>query len=241
MNAKSLFSLEAWSYGLVRAAITGTSSTVVLMIGDPLHFNLHEWHELIKVAIVSGGFSAFCYLQKSPLPDFDNPMFKIQQTEVQKPLAPLQKLPLPCFIVGLLSMLLMTGCVTTDSNISPEQVAENSAKWVDDKSALIEDATAAITRAAIFSFAKDSSERSHVTDIVHTISANLNAAVAGGTVDPDQIRNVLKIEEPYIGGFISAFSSLFESYLDLFNKNGYGHMSLSIVKALSAGAEEGTR
>ena len=58
-----------WIKGLVAAIIGGVSNTVVLMIADPLNFNLNEgFNRLLTVAATSAIVSAAAYLKQSPIP-----------------------------------------------------------------------------------------------------------------------------------------------------------------------------
>ena len=58
-----------WIKGLIAAVIGGISNTVVLMIADPLNFNLQEGLDrLLTVAATSAIVSAFAYLKQSPIP-----------------------------------------------------------------------------------------------------------------------------------------------------------------------------
>ena len=59
---------QSWAKGLAAAFIGGFSNGVTLMIVDPLHFNLMEWHSLLNVTLVSGLVSAAMYLKQSPVP-----------------------------------------------------------------------------------------------------------------------------------------------------------------------------
>lgn len=58
-----------WIKGLIAAVIGGISNTVVLMIADPLNFNLNEGlNRLLTVAATSAIVSAAAYLKQSPIP-----------------------------------------------------------------------------------------------------------------------------------------------------------------------------
>ena len=58
-----------WLKGLLAAIIGGAANSVVLMIADPMTFNLQTGlNKLITVAIVSAIVSAAMYLKESPLP-----------------------------------------------------------------------------------------------------------------------------------------------------------------------------
>ena len=58
-----------WIKGLIAAVIGGISNTVVLMIADPLNFNLQEGlNRLLTVAATSAIVSAAAYLKQSPIP-----------------------------------------------------------------------------------------------------------------------------------------------------------------------------
>jgi hypothetical protein len=61
---------QVWLKGLAGAVIGGAANSIVLMIVDPLTFNLAEGlPKLETVAIVSAIISAAMYLKQSPLPN----------------------------------------------------------------------------------------------------------------------------------------------------------------------------
>uniref|UniRef100_A0A6H1Z9Q6 Uncharacterized protein n=1 Tax=viral metagenome TaxID=1070528 RepID=A0A6H1Z9Q6_9ZZZZ len=61
---------QVWLKGLVSAIVGGAANAIVLMIADPLTFNLQEGlPKLYTVAIVSAIVSAAMYLKQSPLPN----------------------------------------------------------------------------------------------------------------------------------------------------------------------------
>lgn len=61
--------IAIWAKGLIAAIIGGVSNTIVLMIADPLNFNLGEGiDKLITVAATSAIVAAAMYLKQSPIP-----------------------------------------------------------------------------------------------------------------------------------------------------------------------------
>jgi hypothetical protein len=61
---------QVWLKGLVSAVVGGAANAVILMVADPLTFNLAEGlPKLEMVAIVSALVSAAMYLKQSPLPN----------------------------------------------------------------------------------------------------------------------------------------------------------------------------
>lgn len=61
--------IAIWVKGLIAAIIGGVSNTIVLMIADPLNFNLGEGiDKLITVAATSAIVAAAMYLKQSPIP-----------------------------------------------------------------------------------------------------------------------------------------------------------------------------
>ena len=61
--------IAIWAKGLIAAIIGGVSNTIVLMIADPLTFNLGEGiDKLITVAATSAIVAAAMYLKQSPIP-----------------------------------------------------------------------------------------------------------------------------------------------------------------------------
>ena len=60
---------KLWLRGLIAAVINGASSTLAVMVIDPLDFNLETGLlKLGKVAFVSGLMGAFIYLKQHPDP-----------------------------------------------------------------------------------------------------------------------------------------------------------------------------
>lgn len=67
--------LKHWVHGLVAATIGGTVNAIVLIVADPITFNLSAGlNKLLSVALVSGVFNACLYLKQSPLPPEDENM-----------------------------------------------------------------------------------------------------------------------------------------------------------------------
>lgn len=65
--------LRRWVHGLVAAVINGCASGVVLVIADPIDFNIWTGREkLISTSLVLGLLSAANYLKTSPLPPDDD-------------------------------------------------------------------------------------------------------------------------------------------------------------------------
>lgn len=60
--------IRNWFHGLVAATINGAASGVVLIIADPVAFNIYEGKaKLISTSMVFGAFQAALYLKQSPL------------------------------------------------------------------------------------------------------------------------------------------------------------------------------
>ena len=59
-----------WLKGLIGAMVGGAANGVILMIVDPMSYNLYEgWPKLQMVIIVSAVVSAALYLKQSPIPN----------------------------------------------------------------------------------------------------------------------------------------------------------------------------
>lgn len=57
-----------WLHGLVSAAIGGFASGIVLVVGDPSHFNFDDgWTRLWRMSLLFGVAGAGLYLKQSPL------------------------------------------------------------------------------------------------------------------------------------------------------------------------------
>jgi hypothetical protein len=60
---------KGWLRGLIAAAVNGVASGVVLVIADPLQFNLQEGRaKLLTTSLVLGALGAANYLKQSPIP-----------------------------------------------------------------------------------------------------------------------------------------------------------------------------
>ena len=58
-----------WVRGLVAAVVNGFASGVVLIVADPLDFNLHDGlSKLLTTSAVLGLLGAANYLKQSPVP-----------------------------------------------------------------------------------------------------------------------------------------------------------------------------
>jgi hypothetical protein len=137
------------------------------------------------------------------------------------------------------SLWIFCGCNTVKENVT-EAKAEQAASWVKERQGFIEDAVAAITRVAVYSAEKDTFEREKTLGVLHSIAGNLNALVANGIVDPDEIKKALKIDEPYFGSIASAVASLIQVEIGNFKDNGYADLTVSILAAVSKGITDGT-
>lgn len=140
----------------------------------------------------------------------------------------------------LISCILLCGCATTPKIVPTEADAKKAAAWIKNESGFIETATCALTQAGVYAFEKDSVERAHTIAVMNTLASNLNLLVTNKKVDPDSIRDALKVKEPYVGSIIGSISSLFEAKLELFEQNGYSDAILEAVRAISKGISDGT-
>ena len=65
----NLTNTTIWIKGLIAAIIGGVANIVVLMIADPLNFNLNEgFNRLLTVGATAAIVSAASYLKQSPIP-----------------------------------------------------------------------------------------------------------------------------------------------------------------------------
>lgn len=142
-------------------------------------------------------------------------------------------------IVMVCLVSLFVGCNTIKENVT-EPNARQAAEWVKTRSGFIEDAVASITRVAVYATQKDTYERERALEILHSMSGNLNALVSQGNVNPDEIKQALKINEPYFGEIASAITSLIQMELKNYDSNGYADLSLSILKAVTQGIKDGS-
>lgn len=59
-----------WLHGLVATFVNGFASGIVLIVADPITFNLQAgMNKLLTVSALLGLIGAANYLKKSPLPD----------------------------------------------------------------------------------------------------------------------------------------------------------------------------
>lgn len=69
---ENLGNVGVWVKGLVAAIVGGVANSIVLIIADPLNFNLNEGlNNLLTVAATSAIIAAAAYLKKSPLPNVE--------------------------------------------------------------------------------------------------------------------------------------------------------------------------
>lgn len=60
---------NTWLYGLIATAINGFVSGVVLVIADPVDFNIYDGRaKLISVSCIMGIWATANYLKSNPLP-----------------------------------------------------------------------------------------------------------------------------------------------------------------------------
>lgn len=136
---------------------------------------------------------------------------------------------------------LFQGCSTP----SPERQAEFEAKagyvgdWVAERSGLIQVAVQATTHVIIYSQV-DIEDRQEVVARIHVIADNLSALVDREQVDPDAVRQALKAKEQYINTALIAVASLYSAEYEQLRKNGYGNLSISILRAVANGVRDGT-
>lgn len=150
-------------------------------------------------------------------------------------------------ILFLIPILALCGCTSNSPvDINPhvisseEQKAHDAAEWVKTRSGFIENAVSSITQVAVYSSQKDANDRIRTLEIMHAIAGNINALVASGTVNPDEIKDALKINEPYFGEVASALTSIIQIELKNFDKNGYQEFAVAILSAVSKGIEDGS-
>lgn len=69
---ENLSNTTIWIKGLIAAVIGGVANSIVLIIADPLNFNLGEGlNNLLTVAATSAIIAAAAYLKQSPLPNVE--------------------------------------------------------------------------------------------------------------------------------------------------------------------------
>jgi hypothetical protein len=137
------------------------------------------------------------------------------------------------------SIYLFSGCETIKENTT-EPKARQAAEWIKERAGFIEDAVAGITRVAVYASEKDTYERERTLEIMRSMAGNLNALISQGNFNPDEVKQALKINEPYFGEIASALASLIQIELKNFDNNGYADLSLTVLKAVTAGIKDGT-
>lgn len=142
------------------------------------------------------------------------------------------------FLIAM-SLLALTGCETIKQNAT-EPKARDAAQWVRTRSGFIQNAVSAITHVAVYSSEKDTFERERTLEIMHAFASNINLLVSNGTVNPDDIKDALKINEPYFGPLMGAVANLIQVEMGTFQENGYAELSIEILKAVSRGIADGT-
>lgn len=64
---------KSWLKGLVAAIVNGIASGIVLLVADPVNYNVEQWPKLLTVSGLLGLLGAANYLKQAPLPDDDAP------------------------------------------------------------------------------------------------------------------------------------------------------------------------
>lgn len=145
------------------------------------------------------------------------------------------------FLIVSSFLTLFEGCSTIDyQKTVTEEKAKDASHWIQERQGFIQNAVAAITQVAVYSSDKDTAERANTLVVIHAIAGNVNALINHEKVDPESIKNALKINEPYFAPIMAAITSLIQAELNNFKENGYGSLSIEILKAVSAGLKDGS-
>lgn len=135
---------------------------------------------------------------------------------------------------------LFTGCSTPSQSGSIEDKAAYVGDWISQRSGLIQVAVQATTHVLIYSTAESSEERAEVLSRVHAVSDNLYSLVSKDNVDPQAVREALKIKEAYADSIMETVANLYATEYETLKKNGYGNLAIEVLKAVSKGVSDGS-
>lgn len=177
------------------------------------------------VIVTSALLKFFQFLDTNPLPEDDEEPPRDKFTSAGG--------------LALLFIIILTtsGCSTLEYQKSIED--HTAAQWINERKGFIENAVAALTQISVYSTQSDTYERERTIQILRAIAGNLNALVNAGIADVDQIRDALKIEEPYFGILMNAVFNVIRLETNTFKENGYGDLTIEIIDAVSKGIMDG--
>jgi hypothetical protein len=227
--------VQHWIYALTSKYISGGAGSVTAGFTAsfiaPAEINLGDqfWHfiELVVITfIVNGVLNAMQYLKDNPLPQDPDDNGKNDKFTSGGGIAMI-----------LVCLLMLTGCSTMSEN---EPKAHQIASWVSERQGFIENAVAAITQVAVYSTEKDSIERTNTLLMLHVISSNLNGLITSGNVDADSLKEAFRVDQQYFTPVMNAVVPLVYGEIQNFKNNGYGDVSIEILKAVSLGIKDGS-
>jgi hypothetical protein len=170
--------MNKWLKGLIGGVIGGVANTIILMIADPITFNVNELPKLGKVGLISAILNAAFYLAKAPVPPTPKPRVARNKTP----------LPLPLILAGLFAFAAfgaLVGCSTPGTS-NPPAGETNSVDLV--KLERTTNFVRVIARDAVSLVLRDHPSARQEFSIA---LIGLNTLLNEGTLDPQLVRETL--------------------------------------------------
>jgi hypothetical protein len=137
-------------------------------------------------------------------------------------------------IMGI--VLVFTGCSTLPQS---QDEAHKTAQFINQRSGFIEDVIATVVRSGIY-LAKDGTDKQRIIEICNVVSDNINSFLTDGSSDPEAVRRVFIVSEPYYDDLFQTVAKLVFIEIQKLKDDGYGDETIAILRAASAGIRDGT-
>lgn len=128
---------------------------------------------------------------------------------------------------------------SVESAFISEEAAKKSAEFIREHSGLIRNGISAIVQYFVYK-TPEGYDRQRIISQINVISSNLSDLLSKGQFNAEQVRQSLKIYEKEATPVMIALATIIDSSIEDLQKNGYGDLSIEIVKATLAGISDGT-
>lgn len=163
-----------------------------------------------------------------------------QERNGGKPVFPLKPLiVLACVTLVGCAELRQGSDVIMDNIKAGEPKADEAAKWIDHNAGLIR-VGVQMTAIAVIYGTQEGDDRSRVIVAVREVANNLYRLMVGGQVDPDAVRDALRIKESWFVPIADGAANLYESAYWRGMKNGYKNCAEALLKAVCGGLLDAT-
>lgn len=218
---------KVWLHGLIAAFIGGGASAGAAAGVDPDSFNLVDWEgflNILKLFAVSGLFSVFAYLKKSPLPEISKAS---------------------CFLILILSVFFFSGCSSLDQLRSSNDTPR--AEIVFDVTPHLPTIKAATTVAcgAYLKFGiEDDVERGELANQMYAAAKASRTLMNGETPTVKELENYIlqwgfTDREAEYAEFAAAVAVIYEAYYP--DVRGSPKQVIAVLSALAEGVELATK